>query len=75
MRALAWSDDDTHLISAGADGAVYDWHLQDQRRERESVLKGCSYTSVVTAADGLALFVAGSDRKLKELEAWTQTTT
>lgn len=39
VRCLAWSTDDYTLASAGADGAVYDWSLKEQRRVRENVIK------------------------------------
>ena len=39
MRSIGWSADDTRLVSAGMDGAVYEWALAGFRRERESVIK------------------------------------
>lgn len=36
---MAWSTDDSKLISAGMDGAVYEWRLKDLKREKEHVLK------------------------------------
>jgi WD40 repeat protein len=39
VRSLAWSVDDSSLVSAGADGAVYEWRLKDLRREKENVIK------------------------------------
>ncbi len=30
---------DQRLVTAGADGAVYEWRLQDFKREKENVLK------------------------------------
>ena len=33
-----------------------------------SLVKGCNYTSVAATPDNKALYAAGSDRKLKELE-------
>jgi hypothetical protein len=40
---LFFSKDDTRLVSAGADGAVYEWSMHDMKRLQENVLKGCSY--------------------------------
>ncbi|DBA68566.1 TPA: hypothetical protein ACH3X2_013579 [Trebouxia sp. C0005] len=68
VRSLAWLPDDTKLVSAGVDGAVYEWRLKDFKRSKENVLKGCSYSCVVTTPDSHALYVVGSDKKLKELE-------
>ena len=39
MRSLAWLADDTKLVSAGVDGAVYEWRLKDFKRSKENVLK------------------------------------
>jgi WD40 repeat protein len=63
-----WSPDDTRLVTAGMDGAVYEWRLRDLKREKENVLKGCAYTCVLATPDSRAIYAVGSDRKLKELE-------
>ncbi|KAG1658747.1 hypothetical protein FOA52_000860 [Chlamydomonas sp. UWO 241] len=68
VRSLFWSPDDSRIISAGTDGAVYEWRLKDFKREKENVLKGCSYSSVISTPDGKTLYAAGSDRKIKEFE-------
>ncbi len=39
VRSLAWLPDDTKLVSAGVDGAVYEWRLKDFKRSKENVLK------------------------------------
>lgn len=39
VRCLAWGLDDHFLTTTGADGAVYEWSLRDQRRVRENVIK------------------------------------
>eukprot|EP00884_Botryococcus_braunii_P010879 jgi/Botrbrau1/19793/Bobra.0124s0041.1 len=56
VRSLWWSPDDSSLVSAGADGAVYEWSLKDMRREKDNVIK-CQQ-----------IYAVGSDRKLKEME-------
>lgn len=43
VRAMCWSSADTSIVSAGADGAVYEWRLSDFKRDKENVLKGCQY--------------------------------
>ena len=45
VRALWWSADDTVLVTAGVDGAVYGWRVLDGRRERDFVQKGWAYTA------------------------------
>ena len=49
------------------DGAVYEWNVQAAKREKECVLKSCSYTSVSLSPDLRTTFAVGSDRTLKEL--------
>lgn len=68
VRSIYWSPDDTKLVSAGMDGAVYEWTMKDCKREKEHVLKGCNYTCVVSTPDDHSVFAVGSDKKLKEFE-------
>lgn len=62
VKSISWNLDDTKLISAGMDGAVYEWRLKDCKREKENVMKGCLYNCCAGSADGRLLFAAGSDR-------------
>lgn len=50
------------------DGAVYEWRLRDFKRDKEHVLKGCSYSSVLSTPDCKTLYACGSDKKIKEFE-------
>ncbi|GLC59167.1 hypothetical protein PLESTB_001455600 [Pleodorina starrii] len=68
VRSVAWSPDDSKLISAGMDGAVYEWRLRDLKREKEHVLKGCAYASVLATPDCKLLYATGTDKKIKEFE-------
>ena len=67
VRCILWSADDSHLISCSMDGAIYEWNVQACKRENESVLKGCSYTSLAITPDLRTTFAVGSDRTLKEI--------
>lgn len=67
VRSIVWSQDDTRIVSCGADGAVYEWEVLTSKRIAENVLKLCNYTSVVITADGKTSFAVGSDKKLKEI--------
>ena len=49
------------------DGAVYEWNALSGKREKECVLKNCSYTSVALSPDMRSTFAVGSDRTLKEI--------
>merc|ERR1719440_2487302 len=67
VKSIYWTQDDSRVISAGMDGAVYEWQLKDFRRTSENVLKSCAYTCAVCTADARAIYAVGSDRKLKEI--------
>eukprot|EP00198_Chlamydomonas_reinhardtii_P011942 XP_001701279.1 flagellar associated protein [Chlamydomonas reinhardtii] len=75
VRSVAWSPDDSKLISAGMDGAVYEWRLKDLKRDKEHVLKGCAYASVLATPDCKLLYATGTDKKIKEFEDSTGTGT
>lgn len=68
VKSIFWSPDDSKLVSAGVDGAVYEWRLKDFKREKEHVLKGCNYSSVVSTPDCKTIYATGTDRKIKEFE-------
>lgn len=78
MRSIYWSSDDSKLISAGMDGAVYDWSLKDLaaatpgngvptsfKRDSENIRKSCAYTSAVGLPEGKSIYAVGSDKTLK----------
>ena len=63
---MAWSADDTRLVSCGAEGAVYEWNVHTGKRESENVLKSCVYTGVAVSSDARTIFAAGT--ALKEIQ-------
>ncbi|XP_034510273.1 cilia- and flagella-associated protein 57 [Ailuropoda melanoleuca] len=67
VRSIAWTADDSKLISCGTDGAVYEWSLSSGKRETECVLKSCSYNCVTVSPDAKIIFAVGSDQTLKEI--------
>lgn len=68
VQSLHWMYGDVGLVSAGADGAIYQWEVFEVKREGEFVQKGCKYSCAVASRDGAAVFAVGSDRQLKEIE-------
>jgi len=72
VRSVYWTPDDAKIVSAGMDGAVYEWKMKDFKREKENVLKGCNYTCVISTPDSRSIFAVGSDRKLKEFDETNQ---
>lgn len=67
VRSVAWSTDDSKLVSCGTDGAVYEWNTLIGKRESECVIKACSYSCVALMPDSKTIFAVGSDQKLKEI--------
>jgi len=67
VKSIYWTQDDSRLISAGMDGAVYEWQVKETKRTSENVLKSCAYTCAVCTADARSIFAVGSDHKLKEI--------
>ncbi|GBG33254.1 Cilia- and flagella-associated protein 57 [Hondaea fermentalgiana] len=68
VRSLFWSHNDAQLVSAGMDGAVYQWDLKENKRDGEYVKKGCNYTSAICNKAGDAVFAVGNDAMLREVE-------
>ncbi|GBG61790.1 hypothetical protein CBR_g23749 [Chara braunii] len=68
VRSVFWTVDDTGLVTAGMDGAVYEWTLKECKRETENVIKGCGYSCVHGSYDSNSVFAVGSDKKLKEID-------
>ncbi|KAG7387905.1 Cilia- and flagella-associated protein 57 [Phytophthora pseudosyringae] len=68
VRSLFWNADDSSIVSAGLDGAVYHWDLDGAKREAEFVQKGVSYYSALCNREGTAIYAVGGDRLLKEIE-------
>ena len=43
--------------------------LRDCLMLRHTCLQGCNYACAITTVDGASIFAAGSDRKLKHMQA------
>ena len=69
VRSISWTADDARLVSAGMDGAVYEWQLNGFKRVSENVLKSCAYTCAVCTPDARSIYAVGSDMKLKARRA------
>ena len=67
VRSLYFTPDDSVLVSAGTDGAVYTWNTREFKRENEHILKTCSYSSAISTADGKTVYAVGIDHFLKEI--------
>ncbi|KAI9207648.1 WD40-repeat-containing domain protein, partial [Polychytrium aggregatum] len=75
VRTIAFTSDDSRIITASIDGTIFEWSLRDVygfngigiKKESESTVKNCSYTSVVTSPDGRSAYAVGSDKIIKEI--------
>merc|ERR1719353_1548413 len=72
VRSLSWTADDTTLVSAGMDGAVYEYNiLNDGRRESDWVHKGTNFSCVFVYTDpstgSNTTYVVGSEKMLREV--------
>ncbi|OQS07328.1 WD repeat-containing protein 65-like [Thraustotheca clavata] len=68
VRSLYWNYDDSGLISAGMDGAVYQWDLDEAKRDGEFVQKGVPYFAAVCNREGTSVYAVGADKMMKEIE-------
>eukprot|EP00002_Diphylleia_rotans_P028089 TRINITY_DN5662_c0_g1_i1.p1 TRINITY_DN5662_c0_g1~~TRINITY_DN5662_c0_g1_i1.p1 ORF type:complete len:989 (+),score=210.63 TRINITY_DN5662_c0_g1_i1:224-3190(+) len=73
IRSICWTHNDHGLVSAGLDGAVYEWRLDGQRRIADNVLKACQYSCAVYTHSSDKVIACGSDRMMRELVLGNQT--
>jgi WD40 repeat protein len=62
VKSLAWSSDDTRLVTCGLDGAVYEWNLKDLRRVSYLIYE---YNAYYIGDVNLTLISVYSDRYQK----------
>merc|ERR1719230_1982464 len=72
VRSVAWTADDSMLVSTGGDGAVYEYNvLAEGRRVSDWVLKGTNFSCVIVYTDpstgGNTMYVVGNDKMLTEV--------
>lgn len=68
MRSIWWAYDDFSIVTAGLDGAIYEWDLKTCKRSREIVIKGCPQTCVICDKNSNVFLSTASDCKLRELD-------
>jgi WD40 repeat protein len=67
VKSLFWSLDDTSIVSAGWDGAVYERKLNNAAsRHQEFVQKGIKFHSALCTEDG-KIYATGHDMVLREI--------
>merc|ERR1712195_262157 len=67
VRSLAFSNNDTKLVSSGMDGGVYEWVVHEGKRNEGHVVKTCNYSSAIMAADDRTMVCCGSDKMLRQI--------
>lgn len=70
VKCICWLEGDLGMVSAGLDGAVYEWRLETRERVEDHVLKSCQYEAVVCGPHTktkMAVVAAGRDGVLREI--------
>lgn len=60
ILSLTWCEDDLHLVSAGVDGAIYQWDIFTGKRTNEVVQKGIEYRGVVALQNNNVFAITNS---------------
>eukprot|EP00927_Polykrikos_kofoidii_P004457 TRINITY_DN11755_c0_g1_i1.p1 TRINITY_DN11755_c0_g1~~TRINITY_DN11755_c0_g1_i1.p1 ORF type:complete len:1221 (-),score=291.71 TRINITY_DN11755_c0_g1_i1:257-3919(-) len=73
VRSIAWTVDDSMLVSTGMDGAVYEYNVlaEGRRVGHDFVMKTTSFSCVIVYTDPLTgantMYVVGNDKMLREV--------
>jgi len=67
VRSLYWNIDDSGIVSAGSEGAVYEWDLKTGQRPQEYVNRQCPLNTALCTVDG-KIYAAGTSGTLKEIQ-------
>jgi len=74
VRSIAWTVDDSMIVSTGQDGAVYEYSVIDGRRVgQDFVLKATQFSCVIVYTDpstgANTMYVVGNEKHLREVSA------
>ncbi|KAL0484427.1 flagella-associated protein [Acrasis kona] len=65
VRSLYWSEDDRKMVSAGYEGTVYEWKLdEDKKRVHENIVKTCAFRYLVHDDSTGITAAIGNDKKI-----------
>lgn len=65
VKAIEFSRNDRFLVSAGYEGAVYEWELEaEKKRIHENVIKSCSFHGIAYDDDRRIAAAIGNDKKV-----------
>jgi len=60
--------DDTKVITAGSDGAIYEWDIQTAKRTADVVERGSNLVSVVLTPDYKTHYAVNGNKFIKEIQ-------
>lgn len=69
VLSVQWSLDDTQLVTAGEDGAIYHWCVRTGKRINESVQKGTEYRGLVVLKNVAAIYAVTDAGCIREMVA------
>ena len=68
VKSLCWSEDDRYIVSAGHEGALYEWEIdtvQDSAKSRkENNVKACAFHSAAYDDKNHIIAAIGNDQKI-----------
>ncbi|KND01929.1 uncharacterized protein SPPG_02436 [Spizellomyces punctatus DAOM BR117] len=67
IRSIAWSPDDTRILSCGMDGVVYDWDVRGSKKMGEVRVQGVVFLGAVVTPDAKLVYCVGGDGVLREV--------
>ncbi|XP_059613536.1 cilia- and flagella-associated protein 57 [Phlebotomus argentipes] len=67
ILSLMWAYDDIHFLSAGQDGAIYEWNAITGERMNEVVQKEIQYRSLAVTGDLSAVYAITNSGVLREI--------
>ncbi|KAI9208884.1 WD40-repeat-containing domain protein, partial [Polychytrium aggregatum] len=67
VKSIMWNQDDSHLVSCGIDGSVFDWNIRTGRRDGEVNTPDVVHTSACYTSDSKLIYTVGNDGILREI--------
>lgn len=66
IKSVYWKPEDTHLVTVGIDGNVFEFQLKNEKRVNDSQVKHCQFSAVAT--DGKSIYACGNDGQLRQFQ-------
>jgi cilia- and flagella-associated protein 57 len=65
--SVTWSNDDKYLVSAGVEGAIYQWDVANGTRYNEVIQKGTEYRELALSNDAQNIIAVTNTGYLREM--------